>query len=91
MASKLTKPVTREVAVTDSNGVEGAVNATFTADGVTLQGKGTSRKLHITWEALAAASPAPPSIPAKFSANHLGWLVDRKPAKEKTPAATGGD
>ncbi len=79
MATKLDKPVTREVAVQDASGVDGSLNVTITAEGITVRGKGTQRELSISYLDLAAAAEAPEGMPKKFADNKLGWLVDRKP------------
>lgn len=81
MATKLDKPVTREIAVKDEVGTEGSVNVTLSTTGVTVRGKGTQRELTISFAELAAASSAPDSMPKKYADNKLGWLVDRKPSK----------
>lgn len=86
MATKLEKPVTREVAVKDAHGNDGVVAVTVTADGVTLRGKGTKREIRLDWAALAAAAGAPPNMPAKFSTNKLGWLVNKPPKKDEASA-----
>lgn len=78
MATKLEKPVTREVPVKDVHGCDGDVLVTITADGITLRGKGTQRELKVGWTDLAAVAPACPKMPAKFSTNKLGWLVNKK-------------
>lgn len=80
MATKLDKPVTREVAVT-IGGVEGAINVTINPEGVVVRGKGTQRELGIPYAVLAAAAEAPEDMPKKFADCKLSWLVDRKPAK----------
>lgn len=84
MATKLEKPVTREVSVKDANGCAGDVLVTITSDGVTLRGKGTQRELKIGWEALSVAATAPPNMPAKFSDNKIGWLVQKTTKKDAT-------
>lgn len=77
MATKLTKPVSREVEITDVIGNVGPVIATMTARGITLRGKGTKRQFSIPWEALRGVIQAPVAMPARFSANVLGWLIER--------------
>jgi len=95
MATKLSKPVTREASMKDLNGASGDVLVTLVPYGVTLRGKGTRRELTLTWEQLQRAAMAAPSpaMPAKFISNPLGWLIetqqDDKPADP--PPCSGGD
>lgn len=77
MASKLTKPVTREVPVGD-----GFVNVTLSETGVTLQGKGTSRKLFLEYTKIAEASQTD-GVPTKFAANPVGWLTESSSKKKE--------
>lgn len=81
MATKLEKPVTREVTVT-VDGVEGALNVTLTTDGVSVRGKGTKRELTVSYATLASVAEAPEAMPKKFADNKLAWLVDRKAKTE---------
>ena len=77
MATKLTKPVVREVTMKDEVDQEGPVVVTVTTSGVELRRKGTKRKLRVTWAELAQKANLPGEAPAKFVGNHLGWLVER--------------
>lgn len=76
MATKLTKPVVREVTMKDEVNQEGPVVVTVTQSGVVLRRKGTKRKLHVTWAELAQKAELPGVAPAKFMNNHLGWLIE---------------
>jgi hypothetical protein len=78
MATKLEKPVTREVTVKDVFGEDAPILVTLTGSGITLRGKGTKREVKISYLELAAASTPPSHMPAKFSANRLGWFVKKK-------------
>lgn len=77
MATKLTKPVSREIEINDVHGNVGPVIATMTARGIILRGKGTKRQFTIAWESLRSAIKAPVVMPARFSANVMGWLIER--------------
>lgn len=76
MASKLTKPVTREVPLG-----EGFVNVTIDESGVTLQGKGTSRKLTLDYATIAGTAKAD-GVPSKFADNPVGWLTESSSKKK---------
>lgn len=75
MATKLTKPVSREVTIKDNIGFEGPVIVTFDPKGLTLRAKGKKRSLVIPWSSLGKSATLPGQAPAKFMANPLGWLV----------------
>jgi hypothetical protein len=77
MATKLGKPVTREVTVKDTDGCEGVISVTITADGITVRGKGTQRELSISYGDLTEIAEAPERMPAKFEWNKMGWLINR--------------
>ena len=76
MATKLTKPVVREVTMKNEANQEGPVVVTVSQSGVELRRKGTKRKLRVTWAELAQKAELSGEAPAKFLANHLGWLVE---------------
>lgn len=78
MATKLTKPVSRETKMTDEFNVTGPVIATMSIHGVELRRKGTSRKLFVTWEKIGQVAQIPGKAPAKYMANPMGWLVEKK-------------
>jgi hypothetical protein len=82
MATKLDKPITREVTVKDYTGCEGVINVTITNDGITIKGKGTQRELRVSYADLSEIAVMPPNMPLKFHNNKLGWLID-KPDKHK--------
>lgn len=75
MATKLTKPVSREIVTKDINGTEGDVIVTIDAKGVSLRAKGKKRTLTVPWDVIAKAAPLPLDAPAKFTGNHMGYLV----------------
>ena len=75
MATKLTKTVTREIKVKDANGIEGDVCVTISASGITFH-KGRRKLSLIPWEKVAKLTDIPMNAPAKYMANHIGWLVE---------------
>lgn len=75
MATKLTKPVSRELIIKDEFGHEGEVTVTMTGSGLELRRKGTSRKLFVEWTNLNKVLKLPATAPSKHSANPLGWLT----------------
>lgn len=78
MATKFTKPVLREVTVQDARGRGGQAVVTLHSWGVTLRGKGTHRKLNITWAEMAQGMclGSLNVIPPRFMQNRLGWLLE---------------
>lgn len=89
MATKLTKPVVREVLLrVEGNNVfnvcvedgtvtpEGPVLVTMSTEGLELRRKGTGRKLFVPWGQLGRAFEVPGDAPAKYCLNPLGWLVE---------------
>lgn len=81
MATKLTKPVTRVVSVEDANGCEGEISVTISEKGVQfIKGR---RKLDVVpWEAIGKLTTLPMNAPARYSGNHLGWLVELSKDKD---------
>lgn len=77
MATILSNRVVRVVRMADEFGCEGDVAVTLKGSGIELRGKGTNRRLSLTWRQLAAAADYPPAAPSRFLANPLGWLVER--------------
>ena len=78
MATKLTKPVVREIQL-KSESKEGPVLVTMSTDGLELRKKGTSRKVFISWKRVGKAIWLPedaPDAPAKYVNNHLDWLIE---------------
>lgn len=75
MATKLEKPVSREILIKDEFGNEDTVVVTITVSGVEIRKKGTSRKLTTSWTSLNKVFKLPPNAPAKFVSNPLGWLT----------------
>lgn len=84
MATKLVKPVTRALKVKDANSVEGEVCVTMTASGLQFW-KGRRKLNVIPWAEIGKLSTLPLNAPARYSGNHLGWLVEL--SKEDEPAA----
>jgi len=86
MATKLTKPVVREVQLKAVDELvdppvesEGPVVVTMTTDGLELRKKGSGRKVSVSWERIGKAIWLPedaPDAPAKYTNNQLGWLVE---------------
>lgn len=76
MATKLNKPVSREVNVKDVFGRAGDVIATFASNGVTLRGKGRQRKVFISWTDIGKHAILPSNAPSKYLGNTIGWLVE---------------
>ncbi len=76
MATKLTKPVSRETPVEDNYGNAGDVIVTMTASGITLRAKGKKRSLKLSWGEMSKVAALPPNAPAKYLNNPLGWLVE---------------
>lgn len=86
MATKLTKPVVREITLKDADGVEGPVNITLTASGIELRAKGKQRKYYFTFTEVNKILTLPSTAPAKFTGNPLGWLVEGNDLPEKPSA-----
>lgn len=78
MATELTKPVSREINITDNFNVSGEVIVTMTIHGIELRRKRTARKLFISWNKLGKMAEIPCNAPAKYISNPLGWLVEKK-------------
>ncbi len=76
MATKLIKPVSREKNFQDVHGNIGPVVVTMSPSGITLRGKGKKRIISIPWESLKKSIVAPVNMPAKFSTNPIGWLIE---------------
>ena len=76
MATTLTKPVRREIEVSDTFGRRGPVIATITGTGIELRAKGRKRKLFFSFSKLRPDA-LPGQIPGAFVANPLGWLIAR--------------
>jgi len=86
MATKLSKPVVREIEITDAHGVTGPVVLTVTDKGLEFRGKGKQRKLFVSYKELKPVLP--PNAPAKYTANPFGWLVEgATDKKDDEPAA----
>ena len=83
MATKLTKNVSREINITDANGVTGPVILTLTPTGLELRGKGKQRTLTFKYSDIRPTLPA--NAPAKYSTNPLGWLVEGAADKADKP------
>ena len=77
MATKLVKPVSRELKLTDDFGHDDDVIATMKVAGIELRRKGTSRTLFIPWSKIGHVAELPGCIPARHVANPLGWLVQK--------------
>jgi hypothetical protein len=84
MATKLDKPVTREVALGDVT-----LNVTMTKTGITVRGKGTQREVTVDYASLVDVAPAPSNMPAKYTSCRLDWLGNKptpKPADSNPPS-----
>ena len=77
MATKLVKPVSRELQLTDDFDNSDDVVVTMKMSGVELRRKGTSRTLFVPWSKIGHAAELPGSIPARHCDNPMGWLVQR--------------
>jgi len=75
MATKLTKPITRVVSVQDVNGIEGEISVTINENGVQFV-KGRRKLNVVNWEEIGRLTSLPLNCPARYSENHLGWLVE---------------
>lgn len=76
MATKLIKPVSREVEIQDVYGIKGLAIVTIFHDRVEIRRKGTSRTLSVEWKNLGKVLKIPHNAPAKHVANPLGWIVE---------------
>ncbi len=75
MATKLVKPVSRELELTDDYNNTDDVIATMKVSGIELRRKGTSRTLFFPWSKIGHVAELPGHMPARHVANPLGWLV----------------
>lgn len=76
MASRLSKPVSREITLEDKYGHSGDVIVSMQPQGIKLRKKGTSRNLFVPWTDLGKIINLPGTAPAKYAGNPLGWLVE---------------
>lgn len=76
MATKLSKPVTRETELKDINNIAGPVIVTMDERGITFRAKGKKRSFFRSWEDVAKGAIIPSTAPAQFVNNPLGWLVE---------------
>ena len=80
MATKLVKPVSRELSITDEFGNSGDVIATMKESGMELRMKGTKRRLFILWKDLGKSidrEHLPGNMPSRHVSNPLGWLTQK--------------
>ena len=75
MATKLNKPVTRVVDITDVYNHTGEVAVTMTGTGIVFS-KGRRKFGVIPWASIAKLSALPGNFPAKFMGNPMGWLIE---------------
>lgn len=75
MATKLEKPVSREIEMTDEFGHKGEVILTITGSGVELRKKRSSRKLFMNFKDLGKQMKLPHNAPSRYVQNPVGWLV----------------
>jgi len=75
MATKLNKPVTRAVDITDIYNNTGEVDVTITGTGIVFS-KGRRKFGVIPWASIAKLSTLPGNFPAKFMGNPMGWLIE---------------
>lgn len=76
MTTTLTKPVKREVG---TRRVGRSLVVEVDREGLVLRGKGTRRRLRVTWEQMTralAAGELPGEMPARFVRDPLGWLLE---------------
>lgn len=90
MTTKLTKPMVRELELTDAKGNVGCVVVTLAESGLELRRKGSGgRVATVSWEAIGLVAEMPGSAPIRFYGDALGWLVEpTKPSTAET-SATG--
>lgn len=74
MVTKLVKPVSRELELTDDFENTDCVIATMKVSGIELRRKGTSRTLFIPWSKIGHVAELPGHMPARHANNPLGWL-----------------
>ena len=77
MATKLVKPVSRELEVTDDFENSDDVIVTMKVTGIEMRRKGTSQTLFIPWSKIGHAADLPGVAPSRHVANPLGWLVQK--------------
>ena len=78
MATKLVKPVSREVEITDAFDNAGECIITMKTDGIELRRKGTQRKFFIAWKDMGKSIKSfPGHMPSRHAANPLGWLTQK--------------
>lgn len=75
MATRLIKPVERQITLTDELGRSGPVVLKLTGTGLELRAKGKRRTLFVSYRRLRP-DQLPGHIPAKYANNPLGWLVE---------------
>ncbi len=77
MATKLTKPLSREIQIEDKFGKIGGVVITITSHGIEFRRKGSQkRKLFVEWKGMEKVLGMNPEMPAKYSSNMFGWLIE---------------
>jgi hypothetical protein len=88
MTTKLTKPVIRELELTDARGNVGNVVVGLTEAGVELRRKGSGgRTVIVPWSAISRAAEMPGHAPIRFYGDAIGWLVE-KPESATGPATS---
>lgn len=76
MATKLSKPVTRELDLKSGDKV-GVVAVTVTEEGVEVRKKGsTKKKVFLTWEQVVQTADLPDDAPNKYQNDKPGYLID---------------
>lgn len=88
MATKLTKPVTRETEITDIHNNKGDVLVTLESKGLRIRGKGTKREFFILYENMRSVVTPPANMPAKYTGNVFGWLIETQLDANKPADAT---
>jgi hypothetical protein len=81
MATKLEKPLSRELEIHDNFGAKGLVIITIYQNRIEVRKKGTSRVLSVEWNELGKILKVPPKAPARYLGNPLGWLVENNDKK----------
>ena len=76
MTTEFTKPVSRQMILKDQFGHEGEVVVTLCSWGLEFRKKGTSRRIHATWEEIAKNIKIPPTAPSKHFSNPMGWMIE---------------
>jgi len=76
MATKLIKPISREIEIADEFGKLGLAIITLYSNRLEIRKKGTSRILGVEFSNLNKVFKIPHNAPAKFANNPIGWITN---------------